>query len=84
MLTDEEASRLRAHLQKIAPDGLICPICARAEWNAVDVVTPLKTRSDSAVLNIATAYPLVMLICTNCSNAQFLAWKGISKEPSGG
>lgn len=69
-LTQEQFIKIVNHIQKIAPEGLKCPVCGATEWSINDTIfqaveftgTRMQIGQGMAIM------PFVVLNCTNCKH----------------
>lgn len=73
-LTDKQYEALKQHLQRVAPDGITCPICGNKYWSVNDTLFQC-TEFSGPTMKIGggiSIMPFVVLSCDRCQNSMML------------
>lgn len=73
-LTEKQFEILKQHIQKVAPEGIICPVCGNKHWSVNDTIFQC-TEFSGPVMKIGggiSIMPFVVLSCEKCQNSIML------------
>ncbi len=72
-LTQEQANSVIERIRQFAPQGIVCPVCGRRNWNINDLIVESREfHNGDIMLGNSAIMPLVTLTCASCSNTLFL------------
>lgn len=69
-LTQEQFDKIVHHIQKVAPEGLRCPVCGATEWSINDTIFQSMefTGTRMQIGQGLAMMPFVVLNCNNCKH----------------
>lgn len=72
-LTDQQIDNIINKLEALSPDGIVCPICGKKQWDINNIVIESREFQQGNFIiggNSAIA-PFVTISCRNCAHTLF-------------
>lgn len=73
-LTKEQVDTVIEHIKKVAPEGMVCPVCGQKKWSLNNNVYQVQEfTGDGFPLGSFNVMPMVTLNCKNCSHVMMFS-----------